>query len=391
MAWPTTFANLAGGNQPLSIFDVMFAQVAQMIAIPCTASGQNAITLTPVGNAPILASYSFGNFFRFLAVQTSNAAVTAQFTTLGFAPVYKADGLTQVGTGDINQGQEYVLIYNPALNASAGGFFLENAAVPAAVTTAGGAISGLVIKNNAGTPNTQVDVSAVELVLNNASGAPLRTLNAAFTINFALTGVVNGLDTGAIAIDKDYFIWAISNGSTIGGLASLSSTVGGLNLPGGYTFTKRIGCVKTAHASAQLFGGIQNGRSFSYQVGLAQTPNIRQISAAVTGSVTVPTYTAFTVTGNGNAVPTTAAKIKLMLSNTAGGTAAQAIVAPNANYGPISSTTNPAPMQIDTQGAPGFNLGVHLPGEFVLEGASIGYASDSTTNSLWCTGWEDNI
>jgi hypothetical protein len=133
MTWPTIFFSLAGGNQSLALFDAMFNQVAQMVAIPCTAAGTNAITLTPIGNAPALTSYQNFSSFRFVAVATSTTPVTAQYQSLASLPVYLADGLTQASTGAVVIGQEYLLVFAQFLNGGVGGFFLERAGGTAGV------------------------------------------------------------------------------------------------------------------------------------------------------------------------------------------------------------------------------------------------------------------
>jgi len=134
MPWPTIFANLAAGVQPLSLFDTMFTQVAQMCAIPCTAAGTNALTLTPIGSAPTFTSYQNFTTARFIAVANSTGAMTAQFGALAFLNVYLGDLATQAGSGAVNLGQEYVLVFVQSLNAGAGGFVLEQASVPGAGT-----------------------------------------------------------------------------------------------------------------------------------------------------------------------------------------------------------------------------------------------------------------
>jgi len=132
MPWPTTFAKLAAGNQLLALFDAMFAQIAQMVAVPCTAAGTNAITLTPIGNAPAFTSYQNFTAARFVATANNTAATTAQFGALGFLNVYLGDLATQVVSGGIVLGQEYVLIFVQSLNAGVGGFVLEQASIPTA-------------------------------------------------------------------------------------------------------------------------------------------------------------------------------------------------------------------------------------------------------------------
>jgi hypothetical protein len=131
MPWPTIFANLAAGNQPLALFDAMFTQVAQMCAIPTTAAGTNALTLTPIGSAPTFTSYQNFTSARFVAINSSTGNVTAQFGALAALNVYLADGVTRCTTGNIVAGQEYVLVFIQALNGGVGGFIIESAAIAA--------------------------------------------------------------------------------------------------------------------------------------------------------------------------------------------------------------------------------------------------------------------
>jgi hypothetical protein len=51
-----------------------------------------------------------------------------------------------------------------------------------------------------------------------------RTVAISSALNFANVGIVNGIDATGIAIDREYHVWAISNGTTDGVLASLSSS-----------------------------------------------------------------------------------------------------------------------------------------------------------------------
>jgi hypothetical protein len=132
MTWPVNFSGLAGGNEPLSLFDAMFAQVAAMVPIPCTATGTNAITLNPIGNAPSaanLGAYGSLNLFSFLASATSTGVVSAQFGALASLPVFKNDGTTAVTTGDIAIAHPYMLMFSQALNSGGGGFYLLRPAV----------------------------------------------------------------------------------------------------------------------------------------------------------------------------------------------------------------------------------------------------------------------
>jgi hypothetical protein len=120
----------------------MFNQTAAMIQIPCSASGNNAVSLTPLINCPALAAYNELGGYRFRANGNSSAAVTAQFNGLGFLPVYHADGVTQANIGDLVSGQEYVLIYSATLAGGFPGFFLEQPAVSGSSAALGGLPGG---------------------------------------------------------------------------------------------------------------------------------------------------------------------------------------------------------------------------------------------------------
>lgn len=153
MAWPTTFTSLGGGNQPLSLLDGMFQQVAAMVAIPCTATGTNSITLAPIGNAPSssnLGSYSNFNTFSFLASATTTGPVSAQFGSLASLPVYRSDGTTQATTGDLVSGRPYMLMYAAGLNAGGGGFYL----LRPALAPSGGQATQQIFLSGSGTYTT---------------------------------------------------------------------------------------------------------------------------------------------------------------------------------------------------------------------------------------------
>lgn len=126
MGLPVTFATLAGGNQPLSLFDSQFSAVAAMGSVACAASGQNSIALTPLANTPTISSYvDLQPSFVFVAAQTSNGSVTANVNLVGSRNVYKWNGGQQCGAGDIIAGNIYRLTPLTALNGGLGGFVCD--------------------------------------------------------------------------------------------------------------------------------------------------------------------------------------------------------------------------------------------------------------------------
>jgi hypothetical protein len=133
MALPITFATLAAGNQPLSLFDTQFAAVAALGLIPCAASaGPNNIALTPFAGTPVVTSYpDLGPSFVFAAAANSTGAVTLNVSGVGARNAYKwggfipGGGVAPVGNGDILAGGVYRAIPLQALNGGSGGFVVD--------------------------------------------------------------------------------------------------------------------------------------------------------------------------------------------------------------------------------------------------------------------------
>jgi len=118
-----------------------------------------------------------------------------------------------------------------------------------------GAVCGLRIANDAGNPNTQIDLSANYIGTVVPSGA--------LNINCALSGQTGGndLDTGTLQASKWYYIWVIYNGTTVAGLASLSST--SPTMPSGFTYSRLVGAAVT-DSNAHFLVFVQQGNHWIY-------------------------------------------------------------------------------------------------------------------------------
>jgi hypothetical protein len=243
---------------------------------------------------------------------------------------------------------------------------------------------------------TTVAVAADFVVV--SDGTNFKQIVVSATCDLSTNGAVNKLDAGSIAIDKWYFIFAIAQagGASPGTLASLSSTAP--TLPSGYTMFGRIGAVQTIHATATLYGTWQLGRRAQYVQGLASgtpttttTPGPIASGTVGTYSLTSPTLSAVTVSGNGKYVPTTASHIHLIANNDykAGG-GSQSEVAPSQSYsgvnnGPAGSNGLPWPYNCsDTANATVHNFWL------LLETTTVSVAT-TTAAMISCMGWEDNI
>jgi hypothetical protein len=141
MGWPINFGTITSPEATAAL-DTMFNQVGAQIQIPCSASGVNAISLTPLVNCPALTAYNELGGYRFRAAASSTGPVTAQYNSLGFLNVYHGDAVTQASTGDLVAGQQYALYYSASLAGGAGGFFLEQPAFAGSSAGIGGVPGG---------------------------------------------------------------------------------------------------------------------------------------------------------------------------------------------------------------------------------------------------------
>lgn len=245
-----------------------------------------------------------------------------------------------------------------------------------------GAANGLVIRNNSGTPNTQIDISIGSVTLQTTGGgASSFFINGTLTANGAVTGA-NGLDTGALANNTWYFVYIISNGSSSASLLSTNSFAP--TMPSGYVYKYRVGAVKTGGA-ATFLRTIQRGNRAQYEVIAASTtPNLPQLGSGISGSPTVPTWTSVGVSAG--TVPATATRIQGFMASQSSGQ--RFMCAPSNAYGAYNSATNPPPVGVisgNTQPA------LTIPFEFALESTNIFWASDAAAVQLVVMGWTDNV
>jgi len=138
MPLPVTFATLTQGNEPAALLDTQFAALGALVHIPCTAVGQNAVTLTPAANTPTVAAYTdLSPAFLWVQPQTTTGAVTIALSGLSFLNGYRNNGQTAIGSGDLVAGSAYQAYRVASLNSGAGGWVVD-----AFVTGCGGAGTG---------------------------------------------------------------------------------------------------------------------------------------------------------------------------------------------------------------------------------------------------------
>lgn len=251
-----------------------------------------------------------------------------------------------------------------------------------------GSLVDQVIANNTGTPNTKIDVTIAAVTATSAANLGASFANAAFTIDLTTgtsSSTPNGMDGEAVPSSGDLFIWAISDGNTIVGLASTSSTAP--TLPTSYSFKRYIGAMKTA--GSILKRTRQVGRYTQYVITAgSNTPQPPVLGNGVAGiyDSSGPVLATASVTG---VVPATASEIVILASNHRQNLAsASVIVAPSGAYsgggnGPYG--TNGVLWPIDLISTSPQSAQATL----LLESTTLAWASSAAGGAIACLGWID--
>jgi hypothetical protein len=209
----------------------------------------NAITITDPGF-----NGTDGTVINFTANATNTGATTINPSAFGAISVLKdtTAGPAALTGGEIIQTNPISVVYRANDNA----FHLLNTVVPS-VSASTAPLCGAVgyrVVNNAGFPNTRLDISASQVLMLTGTGVVINRAAVGVTINFGTNGA-NGLDTGALAPNVVYSIWLIDNGAAPAAIATLA---GSPSMPAGYTFKCRLSSAPT-DGSSNIFPIITTG------------------------------------------------------------------------------------------------------------------------------------
>lgn len=198
----------------------------------------DAYVLGAIGSKQAPTTYSNGTRVRFLVGNTNTGASTVNVATLGVKDI-KRQGGAALSASDMVAGEIVKLEYD-------GTDFILNKDILEI-----GAIRdisrNLVIENNSGNPNFQIDIAADEIMLQNSVGIAKRISSVSETIDITVVGA-NGRDAGSEASSTWYFVFAIAKADgTQAGLLSASSTAP--TMPSGYTFKALEGAVRNDSGS----------------------------------------------------------------------------------------------------------------------------------------------
>jgi hypothetical protein len=151
-----------------------------------------------------------------------NAAATTGFIT----------ELTEISS--IDAAADYLLVFDASGN-------ILGKAKPSALSNTPSIVAAfrnLKLVNNSGSPTTSVDITAAEAVLKDGSNVPKWHSGISVTANVTTTGA-GGRDGGSEAPNTWYFIFLISDGTSVSSLLSISPT--GPTMPGSYVYKLLVG------------------------------------------------------------------------------------------------------------------------------------------------------
>lgn len=143
MALPFQFANVS--TLVTSQLDANYNALGALTPIPCSVSGTNTVTMTPLASTATVSAFSNYMQFTGVAASTNTTAVTIAVSGLSGLPAYKDTlaGPVALTGREIIQNCEFTAIYDSALNSGSGGFHVNSGA--SFISSVGGTVSGPIL------------------------------------------------------------------------------------------------------------------------------------------------------------------------------------------------------------------------------------------------------
>lgn len=377
---PAGFVNLAGGEIVANEYATVIFGGTSYILIHDMTQGNGYGPLTSIAGA---ATVDLSTVYSRNAYITGTSFAVTSLGTPGTTDNYYMTTWNTSGTVTISNAAASLLNGASYKNVISGDRILwywngtnwfEIAYWPNIVKPAMSGANNVTIKNNATTPNTQVDVTATEVVLVTSGGGQMTKASyGTCTINLSTTGA-GGLDAGSITTSTWYHVYAIgqATGGTVSCLASTSATAP--TMPTGYAYFLRLGAVRTDGSSA-LYRTMQKGRKARFT--LVTGSNTTTYYALATGS------TAGALTAAAVVAPSTAVEVDGFLEVTGG---SGMYVQANNSVG----ASRPANIAYSI-GSSCAGCAANMPYEVLLESSNIYYGSYNASDVLYETGWVDQV
>lgn len=244
-----------------------------------------------------------------------------------------------------------------------------------------GSAAGLVVTNVGGS-STQRNIGASSIVLQDGNGNARSFSGVNLTYSTGTSGPSGIFES--LTPNSWLYEYVIYDASTNTLAAGADSSPTAPSLPSGFTFFALVSA-DWVDGSSNLRQTIKRGKRNQY-VATPATNTLGPLilgnsSGGSVGNVSTPILVGVNVSG---VVPLAiAASINLGLNTRDNNT--QLIAAPNPNGGGFNSTTSPPPMQL------GYEANDTVNNEFVLESASVYWATNGTGGLFFCQGWSDNF
>lgn len=226
-------------------------------------------------------------------------------------------------------------------------------------------------------PASRIDITFDVAALISNAGVTVQHLSGVLTLNLATTGA-NGLDTGTVANNTMYYVWLISNGTTLACIARANNNNNPV-APAGYIYRKLIGWVRTG-AAAALYQSNQIGNRFQYIFGGATLPGTGIIlDSGIKGTYSSTGPTLVNASWSTFA-PIEASTLRIGIRNPAGGI----MVAPStayggANNGPAGTNNMQYPLWTESIGS--------WVADILPESTNIAWASSDASARLFLQGF----
>jgi len=252
------------------------------------------LTLAASMTNPVSATvgYFIGMTIRFRAGNANTGASTVNVNSAGVKNLKQADGTTDLAAGDIPTTRDSTFRYN-------GTSFVQVIQANLATTSTSGTTllpSLITIANNATDANNDIDFSAGNFQFSDGTGiASLSALTKRLDATWAAGTNQGGLDTGAVANDTAYYLFAIYNPTSGISDALFSTSSTSPTMPSGYTKKKKIAALMT-NGSAQIRNGTwtfnpSGSYQFDYKTQLTQFNDSSTGTSAVLKTITAPANT----------------------------------------------------------------------------------------------------
>ena len=225
-------------------------------------------TATP---SPAITAYTTGSEFNLKVNADNTGASTLNVSAVDPKDIKKYDGagaVVDLEAGDLQQDQYYKVIYDGTqfvvLNPQAPYISTTNMEITATTSATGTVLlPDLITISNGTDTDHDIDFTAGNFTFDDGTGqAVATTLTKKLDAAWVAGNDQGGLDTGSIAVDTTYYLFAIYNPTSTISDYLFSTSSSSPTMPSGYTKKKRIASLLTDGS-----GNIRNGTYMFFQGG----------------------------------------------------------------------------------------------------------------------------